>query len=103
MGKTIVYADEKKAYTLSDRGTYIKYKYGRNEALDLVVLCDGDPALHNPYGVIPVNPAKHPHVKFKLAEEFARWLVSGEAQGLIGNYRVFGRQLFYPDAIPNTK
>jgi tungstate transport system substrate-binding protein len=103
MGKTIVYADEKGAYTLSDRGTYIKYKYGRNEELDLVVLCEGDPALHNPYGVIPVNPVKHPHVKFNLADEFARWLVSGEAQNLIADYRVLGRQLFYPGAIANTK
>jgi len=103
MGKTIVYADEKRAYTLSDRGTYIKYKYARSEALDLVVLCEGDPALHNPYGVIPVNPVKHPHVKFKLADEFARWLVSGEAQDLIADYRVLGKQLFYPDAISDTK
>ena len=103
MGKTIVYADEKKAYTLSDRGTYIKYKYGRNEPLDLVVLCEGDPALDNPYGVIPVNPAKHPYVKYKLADEFARWLVSGEAQGLVANYRVLGKQLFYPDAIADAK
>ena len=103
MGKTIVYADEKGAYTLSDRGTYIKYKYGRNEPLDLVVLCEGDPALDNPYGVIPINPTKHPHVKFRLADEFARWLVSDEAQHLIANYRVLGKQLFYPDAIANTQ
>jgi tungstate transport system substrate-binding protein len=103
MGKIIVYADEKRAYTLSDRGTYIKYKYGRNEVLDLVVVCEGDPALHNSYGVIPVNPRKHPHVKFKLADEFARWLVSGEAQDLIAGYRVLGRQLFYPDAIADKK
>jgi tungstate transport system substrate-binding protein len=103
MGKTIVYADEKKAYTLSDRGTYIKYKYGRNEALDLVVLCEGDPALHNPYGVIPINTRKHPHVKFKLADEFARWLVSNEAQALIAGHRVLGKQLFYPDAMPDIQ
>jgi tungstate transport system substrate-binding protein len=103
MGKTIVYADEKRAYTLSDRGTYVKYKYGRNEPLDLVILFEGDPALHNPYGVIPVSPAKHPHVKYKLAEEFARWLVSKEAQTLIAGYRVQGKQLFYPDAIADAK
>jgi tungstate transport system substrate-binding protein len=103
MGKTIVYADEKKAYTLSDRGTYLKYKYGRSEPLDLIVLCEGDPALYNPYGVIPVNPAKHPHVKFNLADEFARWLVSDEAQQLIAHYRVLGKQVFYPDAIANTQ
>jgi tungstate transport system substrate-binding protein len=103
MGKTIVYADEKKAYTLSDRGTFIKYKYGRDEPLDLVVHCEGDPALHNPYGVIPVSPTKHPHAKFKPADGFARWLVSGEAQGLIAGYRVLGKQLFYPDAVRSKK
>jgi tungstate transport system substrate-binding protein len=56
MGKTITFADEKKAYTLADRGTYIKYKYGRDVSLDLEIMCEGDTNLYNPYGVIPVNP-----------------------------------------------
>ncbi|MBW1896511.1 MAG: substrate-binding domain-containing protein [Deltaproteobacteria bacterium] len=103
MGKVIIYADEKGAYTLADRGTYIKYKFGRKEGLDLEVLCQGDPLLHNPYGVIPVNPGKHPHVKLNLADQFARWLVSQRGQGLIADYKLLGRQLFYPDAIPQAK
>ncbi|MBW1740415.1 MAG: substrate-binding domain-containing protein [Deltaproteobacteria bacterium] len=64
MGKALTYANEKQAYTLSDRGTYIKYKLGRKEGLDLEVLCEGDEMLYNPYGVIPVNPEKYSHVKF---------------------------------------
>jgi tungstate transport system substrate-binding protein len=99
MGKTITFADEKRAYTLADRGTYIKYKYGRDAGLDLEVLCESDPILSNPYGVIPIHPAKHPHVQHKLAEQFANWLVSAKGQSLILNYRLLGKQLFYPDAI----
>jgi tungstate transport system substrate-binding protein len=99
MGKTIAFADEKRGYTLSDRGTYIKYKFGRKETLDLQVLCEGDAMLHNPYGVIPVNPRKYPHVRFNLAQQFARWLVSEKGQTLIAGYRLHGKQLFYPEAI----
>ncbi len=99
MGKTITFADEKRAYTLADRGTYIKYKYGRKSGLDLEVLCEGDPQLANPYGVIPVNPQKHPYIQYDLAEQFADWLVSPKGQSLILNYRLLGKQLFYPDAI----
>ncbi|MDH3835430.1 MAG: substrate-binding domain-containing protein [Desulfobacteraceae bacterium] len=99
MGKTITFADEKKAYTLADRGTYIKYKYGRNVSLDLEVMCEGDTVLDNPYGVIPVNPDKHPHVKYRQARQFAEWLVSPKGQLLISNYRLNGKRLFYPDAV----
>ncbi|MDH3720303.1 MAG: substrate-binding domain-containing protein [Desulfobacteraceae bacterium] len=99
MGKTITFADEKKAYTLADRGTYIKYKYGRNVSLDLEVMCEGDTVLDNPYGVIPVNPDKHPHVKYRQAKQFAEWLVSPKGQLLISNYRLNGKRLFYPDAV----
>jgi tungstate transport system substrate-binding protein len=95
MGKTIIFADEKQAYTLSDRGTYIKYNYGRKESIDLEIMCEGDSFLNNPYGVIPVNPARHPHVKNELAEKFASWLISPKAQSLIANYRLMGKQLFY--------
>lgn len=98
MGKTLLVADEKQAYTLADRGTYIKYKFGRDVPVDLDVLCEGDPLLANPYGVIPINPQKHPHVKSKLAEEFAQWLVSERGQSVIADYRLLGKQLFYPDA-----
>ncbi len=99
MGKTLTFADEKKAYTLADRGTYIKYKYGRDESLDLEIMCEGDSMLFNPYGVIPVNPEKHPHVKYRQAKQFAEWLISPKGQRLISNYRLNGKQLFYPDAL----
>ena len=99
MGKTIMVTDEKQAYTLADRGTYIKYKFGRDVPVELDVLCEGDPLLANPYGIIPINPQKHPHVKYKLAEEFAQWLVSDRGQAAISDYRLLGKQLFYPDAV----
>jgi tungstate transport system substrate-binding protein len=103
MGKVLTYAEEKQAYTLSDRGTYLKYKFGREQGLDLEILCEGDPALFNPYGVIPVNPKKHPHVKYEWAETFAKWLVSPKAQAMIANYKIEGKQAFFPDAIPDAK
>ena len=100
MGKTITFADEKQGYTLADRGTYIKYKFGRDVPIDLQVLVEGDPNLANPYGVIPINPGKHPQVKSELATQFAEWLVSARGQSVIRGYRLLGKQLFYPDAIP---
>ena len=99
MGKTLTYAEERQAYTLADRGTYLKYKHGRKQGLDLEILCQGDPRLFNPYGIIPVNPKKHPHVKFKEADGFAKWLVSPKAQSLIASYRIEGHQVFFPDAV----
>lgn len=103
MGKTLTFADEKLAYTMADRGTYIKYKMGKDNPIDLEIVCEGDTALFNPYGVIPINPKKHPHVKVAVAEEFAKWLVSPKGQGLIAGYKVNGLQLFFPDAIPDAK
>lgn len=99
MGKALTVADEKQAYVLADRGTFIKYKFGRDVPIDLDVLCEGDPALANPYGVIPINPQKHLHVQYELAKEFADWLVSERGQSVIANYRLLGKQLFYPDAV----
>lgn len=99
MGKTITYADEKEAYTLADRGTFIKYKYGKTPAIDLEVLTAGDEALSNPYGVIPVNPEKYSHVKYDMAQTFAEWITSKKGQKLINDYRLEGKQLFHPDAI----
>lgn len=100
MGKTLTYADEKRAYTMTDRGTYIKYKYGKTPPLDLTIVSEGSTELANPYGVIPVNPEKFPKIKYDLALQFAEWIVSDRGQKLIGNYRLIGKQLFYPDAIP---
>jgi tungstate transport system substrate-binding protein len=99
MGKTLTVTDEKQAYTLSDRGTYIKYKFGREVPLDLNVLCDGDPNLANPYGLIPVNPKKFPHVRYDLAKEFALWITSTRGQEIIADYRLLDKQLFYPDQL----
>jgi tungstate transport system substrate-binding protein len=104
MGETLTFANEKGAYTLSDRATYLAQKA---KLPSLVVVVggnkieeNGDPALLNPYGVIPVNPVKHPNVKADLAEQFARWLTSVETQKLIGQYGAdkFGQPLFRPDS-----
>ncbi|CAG35060.1 substrate-binding domain-containing protein [Desulfotalea psychrophila] len=99
MGKAITFTEEKQAYTMSDRGTYIKYKYGKTPAVDLEILCEGGADLANPYGIIPVNPKKYPTVQYDMAVELAQWLVSPRGQKLIGDYRLEGKQLFYPDAI----
>lgn len=103
MGKTLTYAEETQAYTLADRGTYLKYKFGRDQGLDLEILCEGDPDLYNPYGIIPINPKKYPHVKFQLADRFAKWLVSLEAQSMIAKYKIQGEQAFFPDAVTDAK
>ena len=104
MGDTLVFANEKGAYTLADRGTYLSMK---DKLPNLTVLVGGasikensDQSLLNPYGVIAVNPAKYPSVKFALAQKFSAWLTSVETQKLIGQYGVarFGQPLFYPDS-----
>lgn len=99
MGKALTYAEEKQAYTITDRGTFLKYKHGRDQGLDLDVMVEGDSKLFNPYGIIPVNPKKHAHVKFKQADKFAKWLVSEKAQKIIAEYKIQGKQAFYPDAV----
>lgn len=98
MGKTLTIADEKQAYTLADRGTYINYKYGREVPISLDILCEGGDNLANPYGFIPVNPKKHPHVKAALGEQMAQWLVSPKGQQVIAGYQLHGKQLFFPDS-----
>jgi tungstate transport system substrate-binding protein len=99
MGKALTYADEKRAYILSDRGTYLKYKYGIEKPIDLDVLCEGDDHLMNPYGIIPINPEKYPHVQYDMVMEFVNWIISEKGQSMIANYKLHGKQLFYPDAI----
>ncbi|MDO8444732.1 MAG: substrate-binding domain-containing protein [Deltaproteobacteria bacterium] len=94
MGEVINMATERQGYTLADRGTYIAYK----KKSDLVLLYEGDKALFNPYGVIAVNPKKHPHVKYDLAMKLIEFLISKEGQGIIANFNVNGEQLFFPDA-----
>lgn len=96
MGDTFRMADEKKAYTLIDRATYLNLK--DNYQLESIV--EGSPELLNPYGVIPVNPEKYSHVDYEGATAFAEWLTSEKGQELIGEFGVdeYGQQLFVPDA-----
>ena len=100
MGKTLIMAAEKKAYTMSDRGTFISQKFGIANPTPLEIMVEGDEALFNPYGVIPVNPEKHAHAKIEAAQKFADWLVSERGQKVIADYKLQGQQVFYPDAIP---
>ncbi len=94
MGPTLNIASSMNAYALADRGTWLNF---RNRG-DLTVLVEGDERLFNQYGVIVVNPARHPHVKLKLAQAFADWIVSAEGQQAIADYRVGGQALFVPNA-----
>jgi len=98
MGEALLFAEEKKGYVLADRGTYLQYKYGRSAAFELEIVYEGGDMLQNPYGVIPVNPEKHPHVKYEMAKTFAEWLVSKRGQEVIGSYKLLGHPLFFPDA-----
>ncbi|MES1163741.1 MAG: substrate-binding domain-containing protein, partial [Rhizobacter sp.] len=82
------------AYVLSDRGTWLSFK---NPGA-LTILVEGDKRLFNQYGVIVVNPAKHPHTKTALAQAFADWVVSAEGQAVIADYKIAGKQLFFPNA-----
>ena len=103
MGKTLLMAEEKNGYALTDRGTYIQQKFGKSTPTTLEIIVEGDQQLFNPYGVIPVNPAKFPHVKIKEAKMFADWLISPRGQKVIKDYQLQGKQVFYPDAIPDVK
>lgn len=96
MGDTFRMADEKKAYTLIDRATYLAQK----DKYKLEVIIEGDKSLLNPYGVIPVNPEKFPKVDYEGATKFAEWLTSEKGQKMIGEFGVkeFDQQLFVPDA-----
>jgi len=94
MGPALNTAAAMSAYVLSDRGTWLSFK---NRA-DLVIAVEGDRRLFNQYGVMLVNPAKHPNVKAKLGQAFVDWLISPEGQDAIASYRVNGEQLFFPNA-----
>ncbi len=94
MGPALNIAASSNAYVLADRGTWLNFK---NRA-DLGVLVEGDTRLFNPYGVIVVNPARHPHVKAALAQTFADWVVSPAGQAAIAGYKIGGEQLFFPNA-----
>lgn len=96
MGNTLIAADEKGAYALADRGTYLTLTAKKKVALEIAV--EGDPKLFNPYGAIAVNPKRHPHVKHDLAMKYIGFLVSPEGQKLIGGFRMGGKVLFFPSA-----
>ena len=94
MGPALNTASSMNAYLLADRGTWLSF---RNRG-DLVIVVEGDKRMFNPYGVMMVNPARHPHVKVPEAQAFIDWIVSKEGQAAIASYEVGGEQLFFPDA-----
>jgi tungstate transport system substrate-binding protein len=93
MGPTLNTASSMDAYALTDRGTWLSF---RNRG-DLVILVEGDKKLFNQYGIMLVNPAKHPHVKRELGQKFIDWVISPEGQRAIADYRIEGQQLFFPN------
>jgi len=95
MGATLQIADEKQAYVLCDRATFIAYK----NKIGLVILSEGDPLLFNPHGVIAVNPDRYPHVKYMEAMQLIAWVTSVEGQKIIREYEIDGEILFHPMAI----
>jgi tungstate transport system substrate-binding protein len=94
MGPALNIAASSGAYVLADRGTWLNFK---NRA-DLVVLVEGDKRLFNQYGVMVVNPARHPQVKLAEAQKFVDWVVSPAGQSAIAAYKIGGEQLFFPNA-----
>ena len=98
MEATLRIAHEKRAYTLTDRGTYLAV----GKTLDLVPVCQGDATLENPYSIIAVNPARHRHVRYMDAMTLIGWVTSHEGQSLIGAFRKEGEVLFHPTAIPEA-
>ena len=95
MGATLQIANEKQAYVLCDRGTFIAYK----NKIGLVILSEGDLLLFNPYGIIAVNPDRFPHVKYMEAMQLIAWVTSIEGQKIIREYKIEGEVLFYPVAV----
>ena len=96
MGPALNIASSSDAYVLADRGTWLSFKNRAN----LAVLVEGDTRLFNQYGVIVVNPAKHPHTKTALAQAFADWVVSAPGQAAVASYKIGGEQLFFANARP---
>jgi len=94
MGEVLTMAAEKRAYTLTDRATYGAYR----ARIGLAILVEGDPRMFNPYGIIAVNPQRHPGVNFQGAMDLISWITSPDGQRRIADYKVNGEQLFYPNA-----
>jgi tungstate transport system substrate-binding protein len=98
MGDTLMVANQKGAYTLTDIGTFLNYE----SKISLKILFKGDPLLKNSYSVIAVCPDRFPKVKYKEAMDFITFVTSPEGQRLIANYKKHGVNLFFPDAIPSV-
>lgn len=96
MGPAIMMATERQAYLLADRGAYYAFAMARPPKTDLSILYASAASLHNPYGVIAVNPKKHPHVRHEAAVRYIEWITSPEVQAMIGRYQVGGKTLFHP-------
>ncbi|MGC8602698.1 MAG: extracellular solute-binding protein [Desulfomonilaceae bacterium] len=94
MGAVLQMANEKRAYTLSDRGTFLSYQ----QKIALVEFVQGDKVLFNPYGIIAVNPNKHSNVQYTLAKKFIDFITGPEGQKIIADYKLNGKQLFFPDS-----
>ena len=94
MGTTLQIANEKRAYCLVDRGTYIAH----SGKVELIILCEGEENLFNPYGIIAVSPKRHPYVNYVYAMALIGWVTSPEAQKLIGEFKKEGKILFHPSA-----
>ena len=98
MLNTINIAAERDAYTMTDRGTFIKYESNWKGKPPLVILVEGDPSLRNQYSALAVNPQKCSNVKYDLAKKYIAWMASKKAQKLIGDFHLMGKQLFVPNA-----
>jgi tungstate transport system substrate-binding protein len=94
MGPALNTASSMQAYILADRGTWLSFK-NRGE---LVIVVEGDKRLFNQYGVMLVNPARHPHIKKEMGQQFIDWVVAAEGQARIAAYKIGGEQLFFPNA-----
>jgi tungstate transport system substrate-binding protein len=94
MGPALNIASSTDAYVLADRGTWLSFKNRGS----MKILVEGDSRLFNQYGVIAVNPVKHPHVKVDLAQKFIDWVISPIGQATIASYKIGGEQLFFPNA-----
>lgn len=97
MAQTLRIAEEKRAYTLTDRGTYLVHR----SEMDLPIIFEGDPRLTNPYAVMVINPIRHPHVHAQAANQFVDFLREARTQEAVGDFgrKLYGQPLFFPDAM----
>lgn len=98
MLETLTVGEERKAYVLSDRGTFIKFEDSRKGESHMVIIVEGDPSLRNQYSVIAVNPARWDNIRYDLALTYIDWLMSPSTQKAIGDFKLLDKQLFFPNA-----